>query len=55
MNCIFKCLMVIVGDRRILGGDGVVAGLVMSKRQWGFVLVMRDVHDVGGDDDVYGG
>ena len=36
----------VVRDGRICGDNGVVVGRVMSERQWGFVLVVREVHDV---------
>ncbi len=49
MNRVFKCLMMVVRDGRICGGNGIVVGRVMSKRQWGFVLVADGTHrsDIG--------
>ncbi len=37
--------MMVARDGRIEGGSGVVEGHVMRERQWGFVLVVREVHD----------
>ncbi len=37
--------MVVVRDGCICSDNGVVVDCVMSKRQWGFVLVDREVHD----------
>ena len=45
MNGVFKCLMVVVRDGGISGGSGVFEGRVISKRLWGFVLVVGEVHD----------
>src|SRR6266702_1989742 len=38
--------MVVVGNGCVLGGGNgvIVVGRVMSERQWGFVLVVEDVH-----------